>query len=238
MAENYRPVSLTCSISKVMESFVYQWLVDFLNKSCPLKQSQHGFQRRKSCETQLLEFMNDVTLALDRGECVDVIYLDLRKAFDLVCHFLLIEKLRRRGVPEVLINWIRAFLQNRVQRVVIHGSSSDDQLVLKGVPQGSVLGPLLFNIYVDDMEDVLIDGVCQKQFADDTKTYIHYYPAQAVQSHQKLQRSLDKIMAWCGDWQMQINVKKTAQFCILVSKIVICPIYVEQSGTFSLHHYP
>ena len=153
-----------------------------------MKTSQHGFQRAQSCTSQLLEYINDITLSLDQGLCVDVIYLDFSKAFDKVNHQLLLHKLRQRNVPVQLVAWIASFLCNRRQRVVLGMASSDWLPVASGVPQGSVLGPLLFNIYVDDIDDELQAGVKARKFADDTKLSIIYKPelsAEALQNCKK-----------------------------------------------------
>jgi hypothetical protein len=191
-----------------MERFVYDWVADYLMKNCPLRPSQHGFQRSKSCVTQLLDYTNDVTVSLDHGYCTDVIYLDFSKAFDKVPHVHLLRKLRSRAVPEVLVRWIASFLCQRRQRVVIKGSYSEWQPVISGVPQGSVLGPLLFAIYVDDLDTVLSNGVQVKKFADDTKLYYSYSRSDSLAAARLMQRSLDAVSAWCAQWQLPLNVRK------------------------------
>lgn len=207
-ANNYRPISLTSCVCKLMERFIHDWLIEFLNAFAPLNSSQHGFQRSQSCTTQLLEYVNDLTLALDGGLCVDVVYLDFSKAFDKVNHNLLIAKLADRAVPQRLIAWIQSFLTQRMQRVVLDAHFSDWTSVGSGVPQGSVLGPLLFNLYIDDLDSVLLSPVKVKKFADDTKIYVTYKPNAAVASAQTLQSSLDGLSQWCSKWQMKLNQKK------------------------------
>ncbi len=204
-ANNYRPISLTSCTCKLMERFVYDWLTDFLNNYAPLHPSQHGFLRSQSCTSQLLEYTNDLTLALNSGSCVDVVYLDFSKAFDKVNHALLISKLAERGVPQQLLTWIQSFL---TQRVVLDAHFSEWTSVDSGVPQGSVLGPLLFNLYVDDLDSALLPPVKVKKFADDTKIYITYTPNTAVASTQTLQTCLDGLSQWCTKWQMKLNSTK------------------------------
>jgi hypothetical protein len=191
-----------------MERFVYDWVYAYVQSSAPLHPSQHGFQPAQSCTTQLLEYFNDLTGALDSSICVDVIYLDFSKAFDKISHSLLLLKLQRRGLPSQLVAWIASFLANRRQRVALGSDYSDWAPVTSGVPQGSVLGPLLFNIFVDDLDDVLHPDVKIKKFADDTKLYITYSAQAAVPAASKLQTSLDALLTWCNRWLMQLNFAK------------------------------
>jgi len=191
-----------------MERFVFDWLYDFLKNHSPLHSSQHGFQQSQSCVSQLLEYFNDITLSLSNRLCIDVVYLDFSKAFDKISHQLLIHKLKHRHVPKQLLEWIVSFLHCRRQRVVIGGNASTWAPVTSGVPQGSVLGPLLFNIFIDDIDDVLHTEVKIKKFADDTKLYIIYNAADNVQAVSKLQTSLDAVLAWCDQWLMQLNISK------------------------------
>jgi hypothetical protein len=208
IAANYRPISLTSCVCKLMERFIYDWVYDFLKLHAPIRASQHGFQRGQSCASQLLEYCNAVTVALDRKHCVDVIYLDFSKAFDKVSHSLLLHKLRCRQLPNRLVRWIESFLLNRKQRVVLGEQSSEWAPVTSGVPQGSVLGPLLFNLFVDDIDEVLHPDVTIKKFADDTKLYISYLPCDAATANAKLQASLNSLSAWCTQWCMQLNATK------------------------------
>jgi hypothetical protein len=195
-----------------MERFVYDWVYDYIQSSAPLHSSQHGFQHAQFleifCTTQLLEYFNDLTSALDGSLCVDVVYLDFSKAFDKISHSLLLLKLQRRGLPSQLVAWIASFLANRRQRVVFGSDASDWAPVTSGVPQGSVLGPLLFNIFVDDIDDVLHPDVKIKKFADDTKLYVTYRAQDAATAALNLQHSLDALLAWCDCWLMQLNFSK------------------------------
>ena len=208
LANNYRPISLTSCVCKIMERFIYDWLYEYLCRNSPLHSSQHGFQQSQSCTTQLLEYFHDVTLSLDNHMCVDVIYLDFSKAFDKITHSLLLEKLYSRNVPRKLIAWIASFLHNRRQRVVLGTSYSEWAPVTSGVPQGSVLGPLLFNLFIDDLDDALHPDVTIKKFADDTKLYIVYSRDVSALAAQKMQTSLNAVMAWCDRWLMQLNITK------------------------------
>ena len=163
---NYRPVSLTSVICKLLETIIRDHMMDFLIKHKLINPSQHGFLKAKSCLTNLLCFLEEITKWVDDGSPVDVIYLDFQKAFDKVPHQTLISKLKSHGMGNSIINWIEQWLTDRRQRVVVDGDVSSWKPVLSGVPQGSVLGPILFLVYINDLEK----GVSGKilKFADDT----------------------------------------------------------------------
>ena len=161
-SENYRPVSLTSVICKLLERLIKDHLVDFLVKNKLINPSQHGFLKATSCLTNMLCFLEDVTKRLD------IIYLDFKKAFDKVPHQRLL-KLKAHGIGNGMINWIEKWLIDRRQRVVVDGEVSNWKAVLSGVPQGSVLGPILFLIYINDLDDDITSKVLK--FADDTKVF-------------------------------------------------------------------
>ena len=157
----------------------------------------------RSCLTNLLEYINYVTEQVDCGNAVDVIYLDFAKAFDKVCHVKLITKLQSLGIGGNLLSWIRNWLNNRKQRVVLNGMKSDWMNVGSGVPQGSVLGPLLFVLYINDLEIGLGSKVWK--FADDTKIV---RSIKSINDNCYLQKDLDRLQNWANENQMEFNVKK------------------------------
>ena len=166
---NYRPVSLTLHIGKLMEKFIKEEITGHLSHYDLLNDTQHGFMRGRSCLTNLLTYMEGVTRMLDEGKNVDIIYLDFAKAFDKVPHHRLIGKVASMGVEGRVKGCIQQWLEGRRQRVVINGRYSDWTDVTSGVPQGSILGPTLFLMFINDLEDGVQSTVVK--FADDTKVY-------------------------------------------------------------------
>jgi len=168
-----------------------------------INNSQHGFCMGRSCLTNLLVFMEEVTNILDEGNPVDVIYLDFAKAFDKVPYRRLFSKLRSHGIGGKVAEWIEAWLTNRKQKVGLNKKYSDWSNVVSGVPQGSVLGPLLFLIYINDLDEGIVSKL--GKFADDTKL------ARSVSNNsdvELLREDLRKIFQWSVDWQMLFNVDK------------------------------
>ncbi|XP_069105722.1 uncharacterized protein [Argopecten irradians] len=151
---------------------------------------QHGFRPGRSCITQQLETLEDWYSGLDSGSNIDVIYLDFGKAFDKVSHRFLIHKLRSYNIGGKILSWITAFLANNVQSVTVNGQLSTELPVTSGVPQGSVLGPILFLIYVNDMPDMLDCTI--KLFADDTKLSAKIT---SDDDRSKLQENINKMCA-------------------------------------------
>ena len=199
-AGNYRPVSLTCITCKVMESLVRDEIVSYMNDNKLYAQCQHGFRNHRSCMTQLLEVMEDFNNFIDNHDDIDVIYLDFRKAFDSVPHERLSLKLQEHGLTGNVLKWIRDFLANRTQRVRVGKEYSDEGKVISGIPQGSILGPVLFTIFINDLPDN-IESAC-KVFADDTKIY------NSPLNHDILQRDLCKLEDWSINWQLYFNTGK------------------------------
>ena len=205
---NYRPISLTCIICKVMEHVVLSHLAKHLRDNGILTDEQHGFRQCLSCETQLITAAHDWATSLNNKGQVDAVLLDISKAFDKVAHNRLLAKLRYYGVEENTLGWIKAFLSNRTQAVSINGTHSSYVPVTSGVPQGSVLGPALFLLYIND----ITEGVTSQMrlFADDS---IIYREITTPNDHKILQEDINRLTNWAHTWQMDFNVDK----CYLLS---------------------
>ena len=201
--ENYRPVSLTPVVCKLLETLIRDHMVEFLVKHKLINTSHHGFLKARSCLTNLLCFFEEITKWVDDGSPVDVVYLDFRKAFHKVPHQRLLLKLKAHGIGNDVINWIEKWLTHRRQRVIVDGEISNWKSVLSGVPQGSVLGPILFLIYINDLEDDISSKVLK--FSDDTKVFRKVTNDTDKQS---LQDDRDKLVKWSEKWQMLFNFGK------------------------------
>lgn len=169
-AENYRPISLTCIASKIMEHILTKHIMKHLESNNILYKLQHGFRAKRSTETQLLTFVHDLYKNLHNNMQTDVIIMDFAKAFDKVPHKNLIHKLKEYGIGGYINQWIESFLHQRQQRVVCEGEMSSWTPVTSGVPQGSVVGPILFLVYINDLPAKLQSKV--RLFADDTIIYM------------------------------------------------------------------
>jgi Reverse transcriptase (RNA-dependent DNA polymerase)/Endonuclease-reverse transcriptase len=209
---NYRPISLTCTVCKVLESIIYQTLLRYTSEHCPIRDTQYGFRQNRSCASQLIDYINDLTAATDQGLCIDAVYLDFSKAFDKVSHRLLLQKLASRKIPVFLINWISSFLLQRTQSVRVGTVLSAPKAVTSGVPQGSILGPLLFLLFVDDVDSIIEPNTFICKFADDLKLYYVFNPddqaAVGSNTQNPLQKTLLNIMEWSESNTLPLNLNK------------------------------
>lgn len=202
---NYRPVSLTSIPCRIMESCMKDAIVPFLLDNKLLNMSQHGFLPKRSCLTNLLEFFEYVTMNIDVHNPVDCIYLDFSKAFDKCAKERLLRKLFAHGLNGQILQWFRAWLTDRKQRVVINGKESEWSYVTSGVPQGSVLGPLAFLIFIDDLDSFAHPIDIVNKFADDTKIG---HVVQTPTDQAELQNSLNRLCDWADQWCMKFNESK------------------------------
>ena len=203
LAENYRPVSLTCITCKLMEHIIYKHILNHLESHNILSDLQHGFRSGRSCETQLITTIHDLMSSFDRRVQTDVAILDFSKAFDTVPHDRLLSKLAHYGIDKNIWQWISTFLKGRKQSVIVDGKSSLFADVDSGVPQGTVLGPLLFLLHINDLPSVVNSKV--RLFADDC---LLYREIKTINDQNDLQKDLNSLQAWASDWGMRFNAKK------------------------------
>ena len=202
-AGNYRPVSLTSIICKSLEALIRDYIMEYMLRNKLFTSRQYGFLSGRSISLQLLEVLDKWTEALDEGNSIDAIYMDFRKAFDVVPHKRLISKLKSYNLNQQIINWIQSFLTSRSQQVNVNSSKSTWMNVTSGIPQGSVLGPLLFVIFINDLPDNLKSDAFL--FADDTKIY---RTIQTSDDQSCLQADLDKLSQWSEKWLLKFNTAK------------------------------
>ena len=204
VAANYRPISLTSHVMKLAERVVRQIIVQHMEGQDLISDKQHGFRTGRSTLSQLLIHFDEVLNGMLEGDSTDTIFLDYSKAFDKVDHRLLLEKMTRYGFPPNLVNWLRSFLSDRTQVVVVKGAHSREGNVVSGVPQGTVLGPILFIVFINDLINKVSE--CNVSFfADDTRISKQI---DAMQSKELLQNDLLSVLSWSKTNNMELNEGK------------------------------
>ncbi len=200
---NYRPISLTSVVCKILEKIIRKNIIYHMKINHLFASDQHGFMDGRSCSTNLLTYLDKITQFLDDKESVDIIYMDLQKAFDTVPHKRLLEKLKSYGIGGNILKWIESFLMGRQQQVIVNKTSSSKENMISGVPQGSVLGPILFVLYVNDLPHYVTSQI--KIFADDTKIFRKIGNTSDCET---LQKDLSNLEKWACDWQMRYHPQK------------------------------
>ena len=205
--KNYCPVSLLPICGKIFERLIFNEMFIFFLANNLLTPNQSGFKPGESCVNQLLSITHEISSSFDDGFEVRSVFLDASKAFDKVWHEGIIIKLKQNGISNDLLNILSDFLRNRKQRVTLNGQSSSVTNVNAGVPQESILGPLLFLIYINDLSDGLSSNA--KLFADDNSllSVVHYINASAI----VLNKDLEKINDWAFLWKMTFNPDRSKQ---------------------------
>ena len=191
---------MTC---KLLEHIIHSNIIKHLEANAILSDTQHGFRKRRGCDTQLVMVVNDFAKNLNYSQQLDTILLDFSKAFDKVNHHKLLIKMDHYGIRGKLLDWMKDFLSERTQQMVVNGESSTKEKVTSGVPQGTVLGPLLFLIYINDLSDRVKSQIWL--FADDSYLYRTINnPQDTVQ----LQQDLDELTKWENEWSMEFHPDK------------------------------
>ena len=201
---NYRPISLTSVRCKLCEHILHCAIIHHLSDHEILSDAHHVFQKRRSCDTQLIATLEDLARGIDNKSQTDVILLDYEKAFDKVCHHHLLSKVKHYGIHSSTFQWISDFLHSRSQVVLVDGQKSLESTVSSGVPQGSVLGPLLFLIYINDLPQC-VSSATTRLFANDS---VVYYQISSSDDSASLQKDLDALQDWEDKWLMQFNASK------------------------------
>ena len=206
VAGNYRPISLLPIFSKIFERLIYNRLIEFINENKILSELQFGFQKNKSTEHAVTSIVSAIDQAKSEKKSSYCIFLDFAKAFDTVNHEILISKLDHYGISGLSNNLFKSYLSNRTQQTEINGTLSDVGTIRHGVPQGSVLGPLLFLLYINDISE---SSKILKfyLFADDTTVF--YSDKTNPDTENLLNRELSKVSDWLSANKLSLNVKKS-----------------------------
>ena len=226
---NYRPISLTCILCKILEHIIKSSIVKHFNDNKILYDLQHGFRAKRSCETQLTMLVEELHQNMKAGKQTDVILLDFSKAFDKVNHEKLIYKLHGYGIRGKTLTWIKAFRNGRSQTDVLEGDCSEEMPITSGVHQGSVLGPVLFLAYINDLPDKVKSQV--RRFSDDTAANLAITkPAES----QQLQDDLNLLQDWEHEWDMEFNPSKWYVIRVTRSKSPLPTSYTLHGQTLEV----
>lgn len=212
---NYRPISILPTISKLLEKHVHDSLMHHINMHGLLHNTQSGFRQNHSCETALLSMVESWLDALDNGKLIGVLFIDFKKAFDLVDHEILLSKLQLYGLSKETCSWFKTYLTQRQQLVSLSDIRSDFQTVMYGVPQGSILGPLLFLLFINDLP-LYVNDIHAELYADDTTLFDIQDSLTDIE--QNLQAALNKLHIWCKSNGMVINTDKTKLMLLTTSQ--------------------
>ena len=208
---NYRPISVLPVLSKLFEKMVYSQIYEYLTKFNLIHANQSGFRSKHSCVTALTKIVDELLKEIDQGYYSGVLFLDFKKAFDMVNHAILVSKLQSYKLDNLALKWFDSYLSERSQKVVLNNYESNAQAVHYGIPQGSILGPLLFLLYINDLP-LYLDNSTSDLYADDTT--IHCSSSSVSNINMKLNNDMKKIHDWCNDNDMVINTEKSKSMIV------------------------
>ena len=206
---NYRPVSLTSIPCKVMELIILDQIMKHMKRNNLFSNKQFGFLDGRSTVLQLLIVLDKWTRTIDEGGSIDCIYCDFKKAFDKVPHKQLLKKIEGYGIRGEILGWIKAFLSDRTQQVIVNGETSQCKEVISGIPQGSVLGPLLFVIFINDLPTQVKSDIFL--FANDTKIFRNI---RSEDDRETLQKDINTMLEWANKWQLEFHPDKCVSMSI------------------------
>ena len=203
---NYRPISLLSSFSKIYEKLMHIRVLDFLDSNGSLFENQYGFRPGMSCEHAILNAQNSILHSLNNKQIAVLLLLDYSKAFDVIEHPILLQKLEHYGIKGIALKWFQSYLSDRQQSVSVNGVDSSPEVINYGVPQGSILGPLLFIIYINDLP--YISNLAKFiLYADDANIIVTGYSEEEVQA--KLKQITTLLVKWVDSNGLALNLKKT-----------------------------
>ncbi len=224
---NYRPISLLSSFSKIYEKLMHTRLLNFLESNESIFENQYGFRPGRSCEHALLNAQSTILHSLNKKEIALLLLLDYSKAFDVLDHPVLIKKLYHYGIRGIALQWFESYLSNRQQFVTVNGTDSSPKDILYGVPQGSILGPLLFVIYINDLPG--ISNIAKFiLYADDANIIITGSTVQEIL--QKVQNITSCLVTWVDSNGLSLNLKKTKYMIFTRQNINLSSIEVNIAG--------
>ena len=203
---NYRPISVLPICSKILEKIVHKQLYKYVTDNNSMYVGQSGFRQQHSTCTALIKTLDKWNIEIDKGNYIGAVFVDLSKAFDMVNHKLLIAKLNSFGITGIENKWFKSYLNNRTQCVSVNGTISNPKTIMSGVPQGSILGPLLFLLFINDMSDSIMNSTVD-MYADDTLIYFCHRDVKTIETC--LNNDLASLSKWLDDNLMKANVSKT-----------------------------
>ena len=224
---NYRPISLLSSFSKIYEKLMHTRIIGFLNGNGSLFENQYGFRPGRSCEHALLNAQNEILHALNKKEIALLLLIDFSKAFDVIEHPIMLKKLEHYGIRGIALEWFRSYLSNREQFVTINNTDSQSKQIEYGVPQGSILGPLLFVIYINDLPEIS-DIAKFILYADDANIIVTGQCIDEVVS--KINEVITKLLKWVDSNGLALNLKKTTYMVFTRQRIDLENVEIYITG--------